>query len=305
MSATTAVETPLEAVDVGRRFRRGWALRNCSFALREGRITALVGPNGAGKSTLMAMATGLLEPTEGRIDVRGATVDTKAMHPALGYLAQDKPLYRRMRVRDMVTVTGRLNRRWDEPRALRLIEDAQVPMTARIGSLSGGQRSRLALALVLARRPSVLLLDEPLADLDPLARVEMQQTLLTEVMDTGMTVLLSSHIISEIQDTCDDLLLVRSGGITLNGAVEDILGSHQVLVGPGTADGVGGLGWLPASGVVEINHAARQTTVLLDGTPPPLPVGWSQAPATLDEVVMAHLRIDRDGARPPADGVTR
>ena len=296
MTVITSVETPLQAIDVGRRYRRGWALRNCSFALREGRITALVGPNGAGKSTLMALAAGLLEPTEGRIEIRGAAVSTRAMHPALGYLAQDKPLYRRMRVGDVMTLTGQLNQRWDVARAARLIEEARVPMTARVGSLSGGQRSRLALALVLARRPSVLLLDEPLADLDPLARVEMQQTLLTEVMDTGMTVLLSSHIITEIQDTCDDLLLVRSGGITLDGSVEDILGSHQVLVGPGTAVAAGDLGWLPSSGVVEIHHAVRQTTVLLDGSPPPLPAGWSHAPATLDEVVMAHLRIDRDGA---------
>lgn len=290
----TSVQFPLQANDLGVRFRRGWALRHCSFKLRESRITALVGPNGAGKSTLMAAAAGLLPATEGQVQVQGSAVTTRGIHPALGYLAQDKPMYRRFKVSEMLTLAAHLNPLWDEQLARRLIDEAGLPLTARVGTLSGGQRTRLALALVLARRPSVLVLDEPLADLDPLARFELQQTLLTEVMDTGMTVLLSSHIISEIQDSCDDLIILRDGGISLDGPVEDILTDHRVLIGPGAATEEDPLTWLSGAGIVEVRRHTRQATVLLNGAPPPLPPGWSDSPATLDEVVMAHLRIERN-----------
>lgn len=302
VTTTATVETPLKAEDLGVRFRKSWALRQCSFVLRQGRITALVGPNGAGKSTLMAVAAGLVAPTEGRVEVAGTGVTVRGMHPAVGYLAQDKPLYRRFRVRDMVAIAADLNTRWDAARARRLIDEAGVSFASRVGTLSSGQRTRLALALVLARRPAVLLLDEPLADLDPLARVEVQQTLLTEVMDTGMSVLMSSHIVGEVQDTCDDLLLLRGGGIALDSSVERILGSYRVLIGPGTHDGDDTLARLPASGVVEIRRSARQTTVLLDGRPPMVPTGWSVAPATLEEVVMAHLRLERLQSPSAANG---
>lgn len=232
----TTTQSPLKAHDLGVQFRRGWALRHCSFDLRQGRITTLVGPNGAGKSTLMAVAAGLLPATEGHVEVNGSSVSTRGIDAAVGYLAQDKPLYRRFKVSQMLALAGHLNSHWDEHLARRLIDDAGLPLTARVGTLSGGQRTRLALALVLARRPSVLVLDEPLADLDPLARFDLQQMLLTEVMDTGMSVLMSSHIISEIQDSCDDLLILLDGGISLDGSVEDILSAHRVLIGPGAAD---------------------------------------------------------------------
>jgi len=289
------VESPLRVTDLGKRYRRKWALRSCSFALRPGVITALVGPNGAGKSTLMATAAGLLTATEGRIEITGAPVTTTPAHPNLGYLAQDKPLYRRYRVSDMLAIGRHLNSGWDAARARRLVDQAGISLDSRVRTLSGGQRTRLALALVLARRPSVLLLDEPLADLDPLARLEVQQTLMTEVLDTGMTVLLSSHILGEIQDACEDLLLLQGGQIVLDGTLEDLLGRHRVLVGPGTqADA--DLGWLPTTGVIEIRRSPRQTTMLLDRRMPGLPPGWVQTDPTLDELVVAYLRAGRDNA---------
>ncbi|MEP6561506.1 MAG: ABC transporter ATP-binding protein, partial [Nakamurella sp.] len=252
-------------------------------------------------STLMSAAAGLLALTEGRIEVEGTPVSTTPAHPGLGYLAQDKPLYRRYRVRDMLDIGRHLNTGWDDARARRLVDEAGVPLDQRVGKLSGGQRTRLALALVLARRPSVLLLDEPLADLDPLARLEVQQTLMTEVLDTGMTVLLSSHILGEIQDACEDLLLLQGGGIVLDGALESLLSRHRVLVGPGTDPAGNDLAWLPANGRIEVRRAARQTTVLVDHQVSNLPAGWTAADPTLDELVVAYLRAGR-AAQPPGPG---
>lgn len=301
MTATAVGESPLLAVDLGKRYRRLWALRECSFALRPGVITALVGPNGAGKSTLMATAAGLLAATEGRIEIGGTRVTTTPAHPNLGYLAQDKPLYRRYRVRDVLDIGRHLNVGWDEAKARRLVDEAGISRNARVRTLSGGQRTRLALALVLARRPSVLLLDEPLADLDPLARLEVQQTLMTEVLDTGMTVLLSSHILGEIQEACEDLLLLQRGRMVLDGELDDLLSSHRVLVGPGINTDAK-TAWLPTTGVIEIRRSTRQTTVLLDKPVPNLPTGWADTAPTLDELVIAYLRAGREEA--PATGPT-
>ena len=179
-------ESVLTVRDAGVHYRRGWALRRCSFELAPGGITALVGPNGAGKSTLMMAASGLLALTEGSVRVFGASVHTSPAHPDLGYLAQDKPLYRQASVQAMLWIGQKLNARWDAVLAQQLCDEAGLDRRARVRTLSSGQRTRLALALVLARRPTLLLLDEPLADLDPLARLEVQQMLLAQVADTGM-----------------------------------------------------------------------------------------------------------------------
>lgn len=292
----TLVQSPLRAEDLGVRFRRGWALRHCSLRLREGRITALVGPNGAGKSTLMSVAAGLRPATEGFVEVQGDRVGTRAIHPAVGFLAQDKPLYKRRTVDQMVVMATHLNPGFDRALVRRLITEADLPGDARVGTLSGGQRSRLALALALGRRPAVLILDEPLADLDPLARFEMQQMLLTEAMDTGMTVLLSSHIVGEIQDSCDDLIILRDGGVVLDGAVDELTDRFHTLIGPGTVatarpDGASSLPpWIPGDRAIDVRALPRQTTVLVDGPVDGRPADWSDEPATLDEIVMAYLR---------------
>lgn len=279
---------PLRAVDVSKRFGHRWVLRDCSFELRPGRVTALIGPNGAGKSTLMAAAAGLLPTSAGLIEVAGQVVTASPSHPDLGYLAQDKPLYRRYRVSDMLEIGRHLNARWDSAHARHLVEAAGLDVTQRVGALSGGQRTRLALALVLARRPSMLLLDEPLADLDPLARLEVQQTLMTEVLDTGMTVLMSSHILGEIADLCEDLLVMTGGKIALAGQIETVLAEHRMLVGPGTTPEA--LAFLPFECVVEAERAARQTTVLVNRPVGVLPIGWTACDPTLDEIVVAYLR---------------
>jgi ABC-2 type transport system ATP-binding protein len=206
--STTTGNAALEAEGLGRRYRRGWALQDCTFQLPMGRVSALVGPNGAGKSTLMALATGLLQPTAGTIRVLGRQPGRSGTHHKLAFLAQDKPLYRRFTVAEMLRAGRALNPEWDQPYAEHLVREAGVKSEARIGTLSGGQRTRVALAVALGRRPTLLMLDEPLADLDPLAREEVMQTVMSEVAETGMTVLLSSHVLADMEGVCDHLLLL-------------------------------------------------------------------------------------------------
>lgn len=282
----------LRVEGAGKKFRGGgWVLRDCSFTVRRGSITALVGPNGSGKTTVMAAAVGLIDLNEGDIAIHGTAVRGTTVRPELGYLAQDKPLYRQYTVSTLLDIGGHLNSRWDSALADRLCEEADLDLRAKVGTLSGGQRTRLALALVLARRPSLLLLDEPLADLDPLARLEVQQTLLAEVADTGVTVLMSSHILGEIQDTSDDLLLLANGRIVLHGPIDDAVDRHILLTGPGEDEA--GLALLPSSQVVETRRSPRQLRVLVDGQPPYVPDGWTAATPTLEEVVVARFRSAR------------
>lgn len=296
MTSSLAVATPLRVTDVGQRYGKKWVLRQCSFDLRPGAVTALIGPNGAGKSTLMSAVAGLHLPTEGRIDVLGNRVTSLPSHPRLGYLAQDKPLYRRFTVGEMLDAARCTSTVWDAAHADELVDAARLDRRQRVATLSGGQRTRLAIALTVARRPEMLLLDEPLADLDPLARLEVAQTLMAEVADTGMTVLMSSHILSEVVDLCEDVLVMGGGRITLSGPIEEVLARHRVLVGPGEAD----LSFVPEGAVVEAQRTRRQTLLLVSRPVSGLPDGWVASEATLEEVVVGYLRTD--GARGLAEG---
>ena len=281
----------LEIRNAGKRYKRGWALQHCDAVIEPSSITALVGPNGAGKSTLLGAAAGLMSLTEGDVAVDGRPVDRR-MEPAVGYLAQDKPLYRRWRVSDMLAQTKDLNTNWDDRHAQRLTDEASLSLNDRVGALSGGQRTRLALILVLGRRPALVLLDEPMADLDPLARLRVQQTLMTEVADTGMTVVVSSHILTEIRDVCDSLLLLQDGHVTLHGPMDNLVKQHRILTGP-TDDS---LDWLPPGDRVEVRSVGQQTTVLVSAAPPVLPARWIDEPADLDEIVIARLRSAESAA---------
>lgn len=210
---------PVLAEGVGKKYRRGWALRETSLVIPQNRIVALVGPNGAGKSTLMGLVTGLLRPTTGAIAVFGDRPTGKGLHPAVSYLAQQKPLYKQLTVAETLTYGARTNPTWDQDYARYLAEQAVVPMDAKVGTLSGGQRTRVALALALGKRPRLLLLDEPLADLDPLARETVLRALLTEARAQGITVVLSSHVLAELEGVCDHLVLLHRGRVLLAGDV--------------------------------------------------------------------------------------
>lgn len=272
----------IEATGLGKRYRRKgrWALRDCSFRVPAGRICALVGPNGAGKSTLLAQAAGLLPTTEGSVRVFGE-------HPAdardrIAYVGQDKPLYGQLTIRDTLRMGRELNPgRWDAGTAERIVADGRLDPAVRVRTLSGGQRTRVALALALGKRPELMLLDEPMADLDPLARHRLMGTLMAEAAEHGTTVVISSHILTELEGTCDYLLLVDGGHIRLGGETEDLLTAHRLVTGP-VRD-------LAPHTVVDSRTTGRQLTALIrpDG---PVDSDWQTVEPSLEELLLAHLR---------------
>jgi ABC-2 type transport system ATP-binding protein len=286
----------VEARDVSKRYRNVWALRDCSFQLPANRIIALVGANGAGKSTLMSIISGMLPATSGSLLVHGRPVvkgrSADGSGPAgsrVAILAQDKPLYRDFNVTDMLRFGRSTNRVWDQRRALSWLERFDVPLDRRCGKLSGGQRAQVALAVALGSRPAVLLLDEPLANLDPVARTEVTGELMAEAADSDMTVMLSTHIIAELSGVGDHLLLLDAGRPVLTGDVEELLDSHLRLTGP-RAD-------LPPSPgtIVQAQHTDRQSTFVVrqpagPAAPAIVAPGWSAQPITLDELILTYLK---------------
>jgi len=281
-SSTPAVA--LEASGLGKRYgrRAAAALDDCSFRLPAGRISALVGPNGAGKSTLLALAAGLLRPTEGTLTVLGGAPG--AFRDRVAFLAQNKPLYPQLTIADTLRMGAELNPgRWDAAYAARIVEEGSLQPGQKIRGLSGGQRTRVALALALGKRPDLMLLDEPLADLDPLARHELMGTLMADAAERGTTVLMSSHIVSELADACDHLLLLGRGRIRLGGGIDDLLAAHTLVTGRGTpAD-------LAPHTVIESRAAGRGLSALIrrDG---PVDGGWETEEPSLEELLLAHLR---------------
>ncbi|GAA1942617.1 ABC transporter ATP-binding protein [Kitasatospora viridis] len=273
--------TALAVTGLGKRYRRGWALRECSFALPAGRICAVVGPNGAGKSTLLAMAAGLLAPSAGTLERAAERV---------AYVPQDRSLYPRFTVADVLRLGRELNPAWDQAKAEQVLASGGFPTSARIGSLSGGQRTRVSLALALGKRPDLLLLDEPMADLDPLARHELMGLLLAEAGEQGTTVVMSSHVIAELAESCDFLVLLSGGRVQLAGDVEELLALHRIVVGPADAAGT-----LADHLVVARRESGRQLTALLR-TGAPVPPPWQATAPNLEELVLEHLRAQ--GAPP-------
>lgn len=276
-------DTVLSMTGVDKSFRRTSVLNNCTFAVERGTVTALVGSNGAGKSTIMSLAVGLLTPDNGEISVLGQRVGQRGITPGLSYLAQHKPLYPRFTVKEMLRFGRSTNPSWDDGYATELVEAAEVPMSARVKTLSPGHRTRVALALALGRRPEVLLLDEPLADLDPVARRDVARTLMRDAAEHGTTIVLSSHVLSELVDVADQLLLLRNRAIGLTGAIDDVTDDHYVLVGSGDPAAVDG-----GSVVAEV-HGSGGTAYVMRGPRPTAISGWQVDDASLDDVVLAHL----------------
>ncbi|MGP4017814.1 ABC transporter ATP-binding protein [Saccharopolyspora sp. 5N708] len=286
-----------------RRLWRGgstWALRDCTFQIPAGRVAALVGHNGAGKTTLLSVLAGLLAPTQGTASIDGiaAMATQGACQGRVSFVAQDKPLYRRLDATAMLQIAARFNRVWDSRRARRWLERFEIPLDRPCGRLSGGQQAQVSFALALGACPSVLLLDEPLANLDPLARREVTRELLAEAADTGMTVLLSTHVIAELGGVADYLLLLARGALLAEGAVDDILDSHRCYLGP-RADAP------PVPGqVVHAGHTGQQSTFLVRTTShdrlPPISPPWTSREVTLEDFVLAHLENSRDAGQEAA-----
>ena len=282
----------IEAVAAGKRYGRRWALRDCTLSVPAGRVVGLVGPNGAGKTTLMHLAVGLLRPSEGSIHVLGDVPDgDPAWLAKIGFLAQESPAYARLTVGQHLQMGEWLNPGWDSDFAGARVAALGLDGDQRAGTLSGGQRAQLALTLAVAKRPELLLLDEPVASLDPLARREFLQTLMEVVAATGLTVLLSSHLIADLERVCDHLVLLVAGRVALTGDVDDLLSSHHLLTGPRRD-----ISSLPADQhAIEASHTERQTSVLVRTNQPILDPSWTVTPVTLDDLVLAYMRQARDG----------
>jgi ABC-2 type transport system ATP-binding protein len=292
--------TALEAVGLGKRYGRRWALTDCTLSIPTGRVVGLVGPNGAGKTTLLHLAVGLLEPTAGTISVLG---DRPGSGPAalarLGFLAQDNPTYARLTVAQHLRMGQWLNPTWDAAFAASRVEELGLDLGQRAGTLSGGQRAQLALTLAVAKRPELLLLDEPVASLDPLARREFLQTLMEIVAVRSVSVVLSSHLIADLERVCDFLVVLVAGRVALTGEVDALLASHRRLVGPRTDTTA-----LPGNQtVIQASHVDKQSTLLVRTNEPVLDPAWTVSPVTLDDLVLAYMRQARDGAAPSPTGL--
>jgi len=284
--------TAVEARRLTKRYGQVPALREVDFALPANHIIALVGANGAGKSTLMSLIAGTSAATSGSLLVHGRPVvkgRSGAGGSRVAILAQDKPLYRDFSVDDMLRFGRSTNRVWDQRRALSWLRRFDIPLDRRCGKLSGGQRAQLALTLAVAKRPAVLLLDEPLANLDPVARTDVTGELMAEAADTDMTIMLSTHIIAELSGVGDHLLLLDSGRPLLTGDVDELLDRHVRLSGP-RADQPPGPGT-----VVQAQHTDRQSTFVLRRPAEPtahavVAPGWTAQPLTLDELILTYLK---------------
>jgi ABC-2 type transport system ATP-binding protein len=217
----------IETTALGQRYRRTWALRDCTLGIPGGHIVALVGPNGAGKTTLLTLAVGLARPTAGRVTVLGGVpAGSPDALDKIAFVAQDAPLYRNLPVGDMLRVARHLNRRWDGARAADRLERLGIAPRHRVGELSGGQKAQLALTIALARRPGLLVLDEPLAALDPVARADFLASVVEAAREDGVSVVLSSHVLAELERVASYLIVLARGQVRVAGAVTDLLAAH-------------------------------------------------------------------------------
>ncbi|MEU2614715.1 ABC transporter ATP-binding protein [Micromonospora sp. NPDC007271] len=280
------MDVVLEADQLGKRYGNTWALRDCTLRLPAGRIAALVGPNGAGKSTLLHLAVGLLRPDAGAVRVFGQSpYDNTNTLADIGFVAQDTPLYRDLSAAELVTAGARLNRRWDGALARNRLAQLGIPPDRPVGKLSGGQRAQVALALALAKQPRLLLLDEPVASLDPLARREFLQSLMGSVADTGTTVLLSSHLLADLERVCDYLIVLQSAQVQISGSVDDLVAEHRQLVGP-RHDGRSPAG---VAAVVRASHTDRQSTLLVRTDSAINDPAWTEREVGPEDIILAYL----------------
>jgi ABC-2 type transport system ATP-binding protein len=287
----------IEATGLGKRYGRAWALRDAALAIPAGYVVALVGPNGAGKTTLLHMSVGLTTPTAGRITVLGAEpAGSPAALDQIAFVAQDAPLYKNLSVADMLHLTRNLNRRWDQRRAETRLTELGIPLRRKVGKLSGGQQAQLALTLALARRPRLLVLDEPLSSLDPLARHDFMASLMAAVAEDGLSVVLSSHVIADLERVSDYLIVLSHGRVQVAGEVEELMAIHSMLTGPAAAaDDLS-----ERLAVVHVRRAGTQAHLLVRNSGPaePVPPGWEANPVGLEELVLAYLREPGAAALP-------
>ena len=288
----------IETVALGKNYGRTWALRDCTFAIPEGHLAALVGPNGAGKTTLLHLLVGLTTAAAGTATVLGGLpVGSRAALDGIAFVAQDTPVYTNLTAANMIRIARNLNRSFDLAYARARLGELDIPLDRKAAKLSGGMRAQLALTLALARRPRLLVLDEPLAALDPLARHDFMGTVLAAVSEDGVSVLLSSHVLAELERVADFLVLLTRGQVRVAAEVEDLVRSHRLLTGPAdSADWIAG-----QLDVVQDQRAAAQAHLLVRAHDPddPVPPGWEAHPVSMEELVLAYLRSGSPAAPAP------
>jgi ABC-2 type transport system ATP-binding protein len=287
----------IATVSLGKRYRNHWALRDCTLSVPAGRVVGLVGTNGAGKSTFLHLAAGLLDATEGTVTVAGEPQrGTAAQLARIGFLAQDAPTYRSLTVNEHLHLGSRMNASFDSGFARDRVTRLGLDPRQRAGGLSGGQRSQLALTLAMGKRPELLLLDEPVASLDPLARREFLQDLMELVAERQPTVVLSSHLLADVDRVCDHLIVLVKGQVRLAGDVDVLLAQHRNLIGPRRD-----LATLPASQkVIRMSHTERQTTAVIRTSEPVLDPRWVVTEIGLEDLVLAYMSTDAAAEPGPA-----
>ena len=276
----------IETGGLGKRYRRLWALSDCTLSVPAGHVVGLVGPNGAGKTTLLGLATGMLAPTTGTIEVLGGRPAAGPVQLArVGYLAQDAPVYAGLSVADHLRLGAHLNAGWDAGLARGRIGRLDLDLGQKAGTLSGGQRAQLALTLAVAKRPELLILDEPVASLDPLARREFLQDLMEATAEQGLSVVLSSHLVGDLERVCDYLIVLVGSRVRLAGPVEELLARHHLLSGPRRDPGS-----LPdGMQVISASHTDVQSTLLVRTSGPVLDPAWTVFQVTLEDLVLAYM----------------
>jgi ABC-2 type transport system ATP-binding protein len=269
------------------------ALNDCTITVPEGRISALIGPNGAGKTTLLKLLAGLSKPTAGQVTVNGSVPrQDPAFLAEIGYLAQEIPLYRRLSAEDHIRAGAHLNPRWDGASVRERLTALNIPLDRPVGKLSGGQRAQVALSLILGKRPRLLLLDEPVAALDPLARRNFLGTLTDGVAVGGLTVMLSSHLVTDMERVCDHIVILSSSRVQVCGDIDDVLAEHKLLVGPSKDT----TAIERDHHVVQVTRTPRQTTMLVRLNGPVHDPAFQVSDVSLEDIVLAYMGEDA----PPA-----
>ena len=279
----------LRTTGLGKRYGAEWALQDCTLEVAEGRVTALVGPNGAGKTTLLRLLAGLSSPTEGEAELLGrAPGQTEEFLASIGYLAQDVPLYKRLSAQDHLALGAHVNAHWEETAARDRLHSLNIPLDRPVSTLSGGQRAQVGLGLALAKRPQLLLLDEPVAALDPLARREFLVSLTTAVADGGLSVVLSSHLLHDLERVCDHVILLAASRTQICDDIDVVLETHRMLVGPRrhTADVERNID------VIKATHTANQTRLLVRLRGPVLDPSWDVSEVGLEDIILAYMGQD-------------
>jgi ABC-2 type transport system ATP-binding protein len=276
----------VEAHGLGKRYGARQALSECTLNIPSGHVVALVGPNGAGKSTLLKLACGLLTPTSGSITVLGGRPGAGPEQLAkVGYLAQDAPVEPALSIADHLKLGAHLNPRWDRAFAAARVECLGLDPKQKAGKLSGGQRAQLALAIATGKHPELLILDEPVASLDPIARRDFLKLLMDTVVEHGTSVILSSHLLSDLERVCDYLVVLAAAQLCLAGEVEQLATAHRWITCTRRDPDA-----LPAGiEVVSAKHTDRQSTFMVRSTAP-IPSGdWVSEPVGLEDLVLTYM----------------